>query len=144
MDNKVTVLIAEDDKGHADLIKRNLCRSGIHNNIVFFEDGQEVIDFLFKQGDGPHIKSGMPYVLLMDIRMPKIDGVEVLSRIKKNHKVKKLPVIMISTMDDPKEVNRCHALGCNNYLIKPVDSDKFIHSMRNLGGVPVHCQCADN
>jgi len=133
MKNEVTLLIAEDDEGHAALIRKNLQRAGIHNHLIRFADGQETIDFLFGQGAGPHRESGKAYVLLLDIRMPKVDGVEVLRRIKVDPELGKLPVIMLTTTDDPREIEKCHAMGCNNYITKPIDYDKFVYAIRQLG-----------
>jgi CheY-like chemotaxis protein len=133
MKKEVTLLIAEDDEGHAALILKNLQRAGIHNKIVRFSDGQDTIDFLFGQGEGPHRQHGEAYVLLLDIRMPKVDGIEVLRRIKADPQVSKLPVIMLTTTDDPREIGKCHAMGCSNYITKPIDYDKFVHAIRQLG-----------
>ena len=133
MKKEVVILIAEDDEGHAGLIKKNLLRAGILNDIIHFRDGQEVIDFLFLNGDGLHRKSGDAYILLLDIRMPKLTGVEVLSMIKADNELKKIPVIMITTTDDPREVENCHKLGCSNYITKPVEYEDFVNSIRQLG-----------
>ncbi len=133
MNQEVIILIAEDDEGHAELIRKNLVRAGIANHIIHFRDGQEVVDYLFCRGNGPHRKSGDAFVLLLDIRMPKLDGTEVLEQVKANPELRKIPVLMITTTDDPREVERCHALGCNNYLTKPVEYDKFVQSIRQLG-----------
>ena len=129
----MNILIAEDDMGHAALISKNLKRSGISNSILHFKDGQEVLDFLFCTGLPPHRKSGESYLLLLDIRMPKVDGVEVLRRIKEDHELRKMPVIMITTTDDPREVEKCHIYGCSNYITKPIDYDKFVESIKKLG-----------
>ena len=133
MKKEVTLLIAEDDEGHAALIRKNLQRAGIHNEIIRFADGQEAIDFLFARGEGPHRKPGSAYVLLLDIRMPKVDGVEVLRRIKADPGLSKLPVVMLTTTDDPREIEKCHAMGCSSYIAKPIDYDKFVYSIRQLG-----------
>lgn len=133
MNQEVIILIAEDDEGHAELIRKNLVRAGIANHIIHFRDGQEVVDFLFCRGNGPHRKSGDAFVLLLDIRMPKLDGTEVLKQVKADPELRKIPVLMITTTDDPREVERCHALGCSNYLTKPVEYDKFVQSIRQLG-----------
>jgi CheY-like chemotaxis protein len=130
---EVVILIAEDDPGHARLIEKNLTRAGLNNGIQRFEHGQAVLDFLFRNGRGPHRQPDTPYLLLLDIRMPQVDGVEVLSRIKADRELRKMPVIMLSTTDDPREVERCHAIGCSNYIIKPVDYDKFADSVKSLG-----------
>jgi len=131
--NELIVLIAEDDMGHAALIKKNLKRSGISNGIIHFHDGEEILDFLFCRGDGPHRESGTPYLLLLDIRMPKVDGEEVLRQVKADEELKKMPVIMLTTTDDPKEIQKCHLLGCSNYIAKPVDYEKFSDTIQQLG-----------
>jgi len=133
MNQEVVILIADDDQGHAELIRRNLVRAGIANPLIHFKDGQEVVDFLTRQGSEPHRKPDTAYVLLLDIRMPKLDGVEVLSIIKQDPELKKIPVIMITTTDDPREVERCHLLGCSNYITKPVEYEGFVNAIRQLG-----------
>ena len=133
MEENVVILLAEDDEGHAGLIKKNLSRAGIVNEIFHFKDGQKVLDFLFCQGDGPHRNTGTPHVLLLDIRMPRVDGLEVLARVKEDPELRKMPIIMVSTTDDPREVARCHELGCSNYVTKPIDYDKFVNAIRSLG-----------
>ncbi len=133
MNGTVVILVAEDDDGHAVLIEKNLRRAGIDNEIIRFADGQQLIDFLFFQGPGPHRKRGNPYVLLLDIRMPTVDGIEVLRRLKADEELRKLPVIMLTTTDDPRDVDRCHQLGCGVYIAKPVESDRFVEAIRQLG-----------
>ncbi len=131
--NEVVILIAEDDEGHAALIIKNLERAGIKNSIIHFKDGQETLDFLFFRGDGPHREKGACYLLLLDIRMPRADGVEVLKQIKEDKELRKMPIIMVTTTDDPKEVEKCHDMGCSNYVTKPVDYDQFIGVIKQLG-----------
>ena len=133
MKKEVIILIAEDDEGHAVLICKNLRRVGITNNILLFKDGREILNFLFRRGKGPHRKAETPYLLLLDIRMPKVDGVEVLRQIKEDKKLRKMPVSMMTTIDDPHEIAICHDLGCNNYVTKPVNYKKFIETIRQLG-----------
>jgi CheY-like chemotaxis protein len=133
MEKEVIILIAEDDDGHATLIQRNLKRAGIVNEIIRFKDGQEVLDYLFQKGEGAKRKNGKALLLLLDIRMPKIDGVEVLKRVKADDVLKKMPVMMITTTDDPREVENCHSLGCSNYITKPIDYEKFVDAVRKLG-----------
>jgi CheY-like chemotaxis protein len=133
MNKEVVILIAEDDEGHAGLIRKNLTRSGIANEIIHFKDGQEVVNFLFCKGDGLHRQSGVAYVLLLDIRMPKLDGVEVLKLVKADPDLRMIPTIMITTTDDPQEVENCHKMGCSNYITKPVEYDAFVNSIRQLG-----------
>jgi len=133
LNSEVVILIAEDDEGHAGLICKNLVRAGIVNDLIHFKDGLAVVNFLFKTGQGPHRELGKAYILLLDIRMPALDGVEVLTRIKADPELRKLPVIMITTTDDPREVEKCHALGCNSYISKPIEYDEFVNAIRQLG-----------
>lgn len=133
MKKEVVIIIAEDDEGHATLIKRNLKRAGIRNKLVHLKDGEETLDYLFKRGEGPHLQDECSYLLLLDIRMPKVDGTEVLRQIKKNKNLRKIPVVILTTTDDPREVNRLHSLGCSNYIVKPIDYENFIKVIRQLG-----------
>lgn len=130
---QVVILIAEDDLGHARLIEKNLARAGLNNPIIRFENGQAILDFLFRRGGPPKRNTDTPYLLLLDIRMPQVDGAEVLRQVKEDKELRKIPVIMLTTTDDPREVERCHALGCSSYIVKPVDYDKFAEAIKNLG-----------
>lgn len=125
----VTILMAEDDDGHAKLVQERFESVGVYNPIVRFKDGQETWDFL----SGTGVEPGKAYLLLLDIRMPGLDGIEVLRRVKQDHRLKNMPVIMLTTTDDPKEVSACYELGCNNYLIKPVVFEKFAEMVKRLG-----------
>jgi len=133
MNQEVIILIAEDDDGHAELINKNLVRAGIVNTIIHFRDGEEVINYLFRRGNGPHWNSGDAFVLLLDIRMPKMDGTTVLAEIKADPELRKIPVIMITTTDDPRDVDKCHSIGCSNYITKPIEYDAFVNAIRQLG-----------
>jgi len=135
MDEKATILMAEDDEGHVTLIKRNLRRSGITNRMHHFKDGQETLDFIFRRGKGPHWLTGTGYLLLLDLRMPKVNGVEVLKQIKKHHKLRKMPVIIVTTADNPADVEKCKNLGCHDYITKPVDYKNFVETIRKLGNL---------
>ena len=130
---EVVILIAEDDEGHARLIEKNLTRAGLRNRIQRFDNGQAVLDFLFRRGQGDHRVLDTPYLLLLDIRMPQVDGIEVLRQVKQDSQLRKVPVIMLTTTDDPREVERCHAIGCASYIVKPVDYDKFAEAITSLG-----------
>lgn len=130
MNAQPTILIVDDDEGHAILIRENLEAAGLSNRIRHFRDGQAILDFFFKDRPAP----GDAFLVLLDIRMPKIDGIEVLRRIKADPGLRKLPVIMLTTTDDSREIVRCHDLGCNVYMQKPVDYDRFSEAIRRLGG----------
>lgn len=128
-----TILIADDDDGHAFLIEDNLRRAGVNAPFLRFCDGQEVLDFLFCRTTNPAFEKDHPYLLLLDIRMPKVDGVAVLGQIKADAELHKLPVIILTTTEDPREVERCHDLGCNVYMQKPVSYDNFASALNHLG-----------
>ncbi len=132
--NEITILIAEDDDGHAELIIDNLRDAGLTNEIIRFRDGQEALDFLTGTPDTENTRqSGTAYLLLLDIRMPRVDGVEVLRRVKDTPELHKMPVIMLTTTDDPREVKNCYELGCSCYITKPVDYDRFSEMLNRLG-----------
>jgi CheY-like chemotaxis protein len=130
---EVTILIAEDDDGHAELIMDNLRQAGVFNRMLRFRDGQETLDFFSSAGEGARWEKGRAYMLLLDIRMPKVDGVEVLRQLKSNPELKNVPIIMLTTTDDPREINNCYSLGCNCYVTKPVDYNKFAEMLHRLG-----------
>lgn len=133
MNQTPTILIVEDDEGHAILIRENLEMAGLKNPIRHFRDGQAVLDFFFDRDGRTRPTPDGPYLVLLDIRMPKVDGIEVLRRLKSDPELRKLPVVMLTTTDDTREVERCHTLGCNVYIQKPVDYDKFAEAIRRLG-----------
>lgn len=133
MTREVIILIAEDDAGHARLIEKNLTRAGLHNPIERFENGQDILDYLFCSSADRQRPNDTPFLLLLDIRMPKVDGVEVLRQVKQHPELRKIPVIMLTTTDDPREIERCHELGCSHYLVKPVDYDRFADVIKHLG-----------
>jgi CheY-like chemotaxis protein len=128
-----TILITEDDDGHAFLVEDNLRRAGVCAPFLRFCDGQEALDFLFGRTDRPRFERGRSYLLLLDIRMPKVDGIEVLRQIKADDELRKLPIIILTTTDDPREVARCHELGCNIYIQKPVAWESFASAITKLG-----------
>ena len=131
--NAPTLLIVDDDDGHALLVRDNLREAGLSNPLLHFKDGQAILDFLFQRGLGVKRQEGQSYLLLLDIRMPKVDGVEVLRQIEADPELRKLPVIILTTTDDPREVERCHALGCSVYIQKPVDYGRFVEAVKSLG-----------
>lgn len=130
---ELTILIAEDDDGHADLIMTGLKESGICNNMIRFVDGKQTWEFISGKGKEMVLDKNKSYLLLLDINMPKMDGLEVLERIKNDDDFKSLPVIMLTTTDDPREVEKCYELGCNIYVTKPVDFLKFAETLKRLG-----------
>ncbi len=133
MKKETVILIAEDDAGHFELVKRNLWLSCAENDILYFKDGQEILGFLFKTGEAAEREENGCYILLLDIRMPKVDGREVLRRIKEDEELKKVPVIMLTTTNETSEIELCYELGCSFYMVKPIDYSKFMRAVENLG-----------
>ncbi|WP_027814641.1 response regulator [Paraburkholderia bannensis] len=147
---RVSIVLIEDDDGHATLVERNLRRSGVSNGFLRFRDGQEALDYFFGAPGIPGVPgttglSGASaanypsredlanFVVLLDLRMPRVDGFEVLRRLKAEPVTASVPVIVLTTTDDPREIERCYELGCNVYITKPVEYDAFIEAVRRLG-----------
>lgn len=131
---QVTILLAEDDPGHARLIEKNLRRSGITNTIVTVGDGQQAVDYLFCESEARGGDESVPPLLvLLDLNMPILDGYQVLERIKADERTKRIPVVILTTTHDLREVSRCYDLGCNVYVTKPIDYQQFSDAIRKLG-----------
>lgn len=130
MNKKVIIVIAEDDAGHANLIIRNIRRAGFQNEIKHFTDGEQTLDYFFS--DTSDINS-QDHLLLLDIRMPKIDGISVLSKLKQDLQQINIPVIIITTTDDPHEIEKCYKLGCNSYMVKPIEYNNFVEAFNQTG-----------
>jgi len=128
----IELIIVEDNMGHAGLIKISLEEEGISNNIYHFINGKQALDFLFQKGQGPHRETNARYILLLDIRMPGLSGIEVLKKIKGDKKLCRMPVIMLTTADDPHDMEQCYDLGCNAYMVKHVSYEKLKQEIRNL------------
>jgi len=125
-----TIIMVEDDEGHARLIEKNLRRAGVSNEMVHLDDGNKVIDYFFgDQAKLPHDKM----LILLDLNLPGIDGYEILKRVKGDKRTHTIPIIMLTTTDNPKEIERCYDLGCNVYVTKPVEYDAFSEAIRKLG-----------
>jgi CheY-like chemotaxis protein len=126
----VSIILIEDDDGHATLVERNLRRAGVANHFRRLSDGQAALDYFF----GPQAVDDLRNsVVLLDLKMPRVDGIEVLRRLKESATTASLPVIVLTTTDDPREIERCYELGCNVYITKPVEYDAFIEAVRRLG-----------
>jgi CheY-like chemotaxis protein len=129
----VTLLLVEDDPGHARLIEKNLRRANIKNELHFATNGQEAIDYLFCEGEYAHNQRASDLLVLLDLNIPVLDGYQVLERMKIDERTKRIPVIILTTTDDAREVSRCYELGCNVYITKPVDYEQFSEAIRSLG-----------
>jgi CheY-like chemotaxis protein len=124
--NGITIVVVDDDDGHRELVRRSLRRAGIDNPLESLASGAEALDYVFCRGNYANRTPVDHMLMLLDINMPGYcDGVEVLRQIKADAKTRRIPVIMLTTADDPKEVDRCYDLGCNVYLTKPLEPSAF-------------------
>jgi CheY-like chemotaxis protein len=129
----VTIVMVEDDEGHARLIERNVRRAGVHNEIKHFTDGNSALAFLFgPDGTGSWI-NGNAFLILLDLNLPDMSGVDILAKVKDNPHTRLAPVIVLTTTDDEREIKRCYDLGASVYITKPVDYDSFANAIRQLG-----------
>jgi len=133
MKKDMVILIAEDDTGHFQLIKKNLWLTCVDSDILQFKNGREVLDFLFKKDTEVYFEDKKQYILLLDIRMTQVDGIEVLKRIKEDEELQKIPVIMLTTTSEASMIKQCYELGCSYYIVKPVNYHHFMEAVQNLG-----------
>lgn len=127
------ILIVDDDEGHVELVRRNFRRIGIGNPLVVLNEGAPALDYIFRRGEFA-ARSGADPLVLLDINMPgSVNGVGVLRQIKADPLTSKVPIIMLSTTGDPREVSLCYELGCSVYITKPVDPMQFFEAIKRLG-----------
>lgn len=124
---EVTILLVDDDPGHLRLIEKNLRRGSLTNPIVQVGDGQAALDYVNSRADEQSL------LMLLDLNMPVLNGYQVLERLRANNRTKRIPVIVLTTTNDPREVDRCYDLGCNVYVTKPVDYEQFSVAIQKLG-----------
>jgi DNA-binding response OmpR family regulator len=125
----VKIIMIEDDLGHAKLIEKNIRRAAINNEIKHFSDGGTAMAYLFSQ----QVRENGPLLLLLDLNLPDVQGVDILAKVKADDHLKRMPVVVLTTTDDKVEIQRCYDLGCNVYITKPVDYEAFAGAIRQLG-----------
>lgn len=129
MDNKfVKIIIVEDDLSHAKLIIKNLKRAGVNNEITHLDNGQKVIDYF-----NNNYQSDCHYLILLDLNLPILNGYEVIKNIRSNAFTKNIPIIVLTTTDNPEEIEHCYSLGANLYLTKPIIYNDFVDAIKKLG-----------
>jgi DNA-binding response OmpR family regulator len=129
----VKIVMIEDDDGHARLIERNIRRAGVNNEIVPFKDGTSALLYLFGPDGNGSAANGRPLLILLDLNLPDMSGVDILAKVKANAFTKASPVVILTTTDDEREIQRCYDLGANVYITKPVDYESFANAIRQLG-----------
>lgn len=130
---EVTIIMIEDDEGHARLIEKNVRRAGVHNDIIPFTDGTSALDYVLGPDRSGLVSKDRYLLILLDLNLPDMSGTDILDQIKSNPHTRKLPVVILTTTDDEREIQRCYDLGANVYITKPVDYDNFANAIRQLG-----------
>ncbi|WP_323748422.1 response regulator [Phyllobacterium sp. 0TCS1.6A] len=130
---EVTIVMVEDDEGHARLIEKNVRRAGVNNEIIPFTDGNSALDFVLGKDRTGETSKNSYLLILLDLNLPDMSGIDILAKIKSNPHTKRLPVVILTTTDDEGEIQRCYDLGANVYITKPVEYDSFANAIRQLG-----------
>jgi CheY-like chemotaxis protein len=125
--------MVEDDEGHARLIEKNIRRAGVNNEIVSFSDGTSAMEWLLGPDGSGAVNKGRALLVLLDLNLPDMSGVDILKTVKENEHLKRAPVVVLTTTDDKVEIQRCYDLGCNVYITKPVNYENFANAIRQLG-----------
>jgi CheY-like chemotaxis protein len=129
----VTIVMIEDDEGHARLIEKNIRRAGVCNEIVGFDNGTAALEYLRPNGAEPHPAPHRPLLILLDLNLPDMTGMDILAQLKANDHTRRFPIIVLTTTDDSREIAKCYDLGANVYITKPMDYDNFANAIRQLG-----------
>ncbi|MGA2480591.1 MAG: response regulator [Spirochaetia bacterium] len=131
---EVEIVLVEDNPNDAELITRSLKKHNLANKIVLLKDGAEALDFLFaKHGDGTKGANRNPRVMLLDIKLPKVDGIEVLRRMKSDERTKDIPVVILTSSNEERDIKETYALGVNSFVTKPIKFDEFAKVVAELG-----------
>lgn len=132
--NEVEILFVEDSIDDATLTIRALTKSGFTNKLLHVKDGAEALDFIYCKGEYALRKSKEhPKLILLDLKMPKVTGVEVLEKIKSDPELKFIPVVVLTSSKEDTDIKKCYSMGANSYIVKPVDSDNFFSAIKALG-----------
>jgi two-component system, response regulator len=133
--NSVEILLVEDNITDAELTIRELKKHNMANNLVHLKDGEEALDFIFASGKYAGVRETQypPKVVLLDIQMPKVNGIEVLQKIKTDPRTRSIPVVILTSSKENPDIQKCYDLGANSYIVKPVNFDGFAQAIKNLG-----------
>ncbi len=130
---EVTIIMIEDDEGHARLIEKNVRRAGVNNEIIPFTNGTDALDYVLGTDRSGEVSRDRYLLILLDLNLPDMSGTDILDKVKSNPHTRRLPVVILTTTDDEREIQRCYDLGANVYITKPVDYDNFANAIRQLG-----------
>ncbi|MBS1564708.1 MAG: response regulator [Bacteroidetes bacterium] len=133
--NAIDVLLVEDNLNDAELAMRELRKHRLANQLFHVEDGEAALDFLFATGPFADRRDSafQPRIVLMDIQMPKLNGIDVLRRMKSDDRTRRIPVVILTSSNQDPDINTCYALGANSYIVKPVDFNRFSEAIKDLG-----------
>lgn len=140
----VTIVMIEDDEGHARLIEKNIRRAGVSNELIAFADGTSALTYLLGEDSSGEVSGKRQLLILLDLNLPDMSGIDILAQVKKNPHLRRSPVVILTTTDDSREIQRCYDLGANVYITKPVDYEGFAHAIRQLGLFFSVIQVAEN
>lgn len=127
MKNMVEILLIDDNPDDAGLTIRTLKKNNLGNHLIHLEDGQDALDFLFNE------ENRMPKLILLDLKMPRVDGIEVLRKLKSDEKKRSIPVVVLTSSKEEKDIVEAYKLGVNAYIVKPVDFDQFVKAVTQVG-----------
>jgi two-component system response regulator len=131
--DEVDILLVEDNPQDAELTIRSLKKQNLANKLFIAKDGPEALDFIFCRGDYADRVFGMLRVILLDLKLPRLNGLEVLKAVKQDERTKYIPVVIVTSSREDPDIKAAYELGANSYVVKPVDFDSFIHAMSNIG-----------
>jgi CheY-like chemotaxis protein len=129
----VSIVMIEDDEGHGRLIEKNIRRAGVHNEIIPFVNGGDALRYLLGADGSGDVSAGRQLLILLDLNLPDMTGIDILEKIKNNVHTKRSPVVVLTTTDDAREIQRCYDRGANVYITKPVNYEDFANAIRQLG-----------
>lgn len=130
----VLILLIEDDPAHAEIAIRNFRKSRLGNKVIHLADGQQALDYLFRQGEFTNPEtSPIPDLILLDLRLPKVDGLEVLQRVKSKDDLRCIPIIVLTTSEADADIAKAYKFNVNSYLVKPLDFSKFSEMIESFG-----------
>lgn len=131
---EIEVILVEDNPDDAALTIRALKKQNLANKLIHLKDGEEALEFIFGNGAGEsRMMRNSPRVILLDLKMPKVNGIEVLERLKSNMDTKSIPVVVLTSSAEDPDIKRCYELGANSYIVKPVEFDNFAKTVADLG-----------
>lgn len=134
MDHEIEILLVEDNMSDAEMTIRALKKNNLANKLMHLKDGAEALDFIFAEGafSNRNVENA-PKVILLDLKMPKVNGIQVLQRIKSDERTKKIPVVVLTSSKEDPDIKECYSLGVNSYVVKPVQFEQFVKTISDLG-----------